>query len=392
MNHFATPADIASSAKRKIRSVVKADVAGSVDELFPMPVRAKLKVSSGAKPSLQEFAAATQKLVAGSKAKTGAGYTLKLVRRTSRAYGEQNFPDKITIDTLDDFIAITKCGQTLRRTRFVCDAVRSRLPRLAEWLIAHAGKLERLADIVNDLIAVCEALVNRPMPDCYLRELNVPVDTKFIEKHEAVLKQWLDILLPASAIDVGETKFARRYGLRDGRPHHLIRLLDHRLMAELSFPCDELSLPMRELAKLPLRDIDAIIVENRTTLLTLPLMSRTVALGGVGDSVTRLRDVTWLHECNTLFYWGDLDVDGFRILSNLRHLFPTVISVLMDEGTFDSHRDQAVEGNGRTYDNVVNLNPQEHDLMLRLGRDNLRIEQECIRHSFVRDRLSNQSK
>ena len=95
---------------------------------------------------------------------------------------------------------------------------------LSGWLLENSVKLARYSDVANDLIAVCQALLNRPMPDCFLRELDVPVDTKFIEKHGVVLKQWLDILLPASAIDVGETKFARRYGLRDGRPHHLIRL------------------------------------------------------------------------------------------------------------------------------------------------------------------------
>ncbi len=391
MSDFATPADIALAAKRKINRVIKAIVDGSVDELFPMPIRVKVKASPGTQPSLQDFAAATQKLVAGSKAETGTGYTLELVRRKSRAYGEQNFPDRITIELLDDFVAITKCDAVLRRTRFVRDTVRSSLPQLSQWLIEHAVKLERYADIVNDLIAVCQALITRPMPDCYLRQLDVPVDTKFIEKHEAVLKQWLDILLPESAIDIGETKFARRYGLRDGRPHHLIRLLDDCLITESSFPCDELSLPMRELAKLSLSNIDAIIVENRTTLLTLPPMHRTVALGGVGDSVTRLRDATWLRDCNTLFYWGDLDVDGFRILSNLRRLFPTVISVLMDEATFNSHRHHAVKGNGRIYNNLVNLNQQEHDLMQRLARDNQRIEQERIQHSYVQERLKNGS-
>ena len=387
MSDLATPADIALVAKRKVNRVIKAVVAGAVDELFPMPIRVKVKVSSGDKPSLQDFASATQKLVANSKAETGTGYTLELVRRKSRAYGEQSFPDRISIETLDDFVAITKCDDVLRRSLLFFDAVRSDLPVLSDWLVENASKLERYADFADDLIAVCRALMSRPMPDCFLRELDVPVDTKFIEKHEAVLKQMLDILLPASAIDVGETKFARRYGLRDGRPHHLIRLLDPRLVAEVSFPCNELSMPMRELAKLSFENVDAIIVENRTTLLTLPPMHRTVALGGVGDSVTRLRDAKWLHDCNTLLYWGDLDVDGFRILSNLRHLFPTVVSVMMDESTFDSHAGRTVPGNGRIYDTLSNLNQQEHDLMQRLGNENLRIEQECIEQSFVQSRL-----
>ena len=76
MSDFATPEDITAATKRKVNAVVKAVVAGKVNELFPMPIRVKVKLSSGTKPSLQAFAAATQKLVAGSKATTGSGYTL----------------------------------------------------------------------------------------------------------------------------------------------------------------------------------------------------------------------------------------------------------------------------------------------------------------------------
>jgi hypothetical protein len=391
MSDFVTPADITASAKRKVGSVVKSMVdsmvRGTVDDLFPMPIRIKVRVSSGQKPSLQEFASATQTLLAGSKSQTGLGYTVELVRRKSRLYGEQDFPDRIVIETLDDFVSITRCETVLHRVRTVCQRVHNSFPELSQWLVDHATKLERYADAVSDLIAVCKVLSGRPMPDCYLRELDVPVDTKFIEKNEAVLRQWLDILLPASAIDVGETKFCRRYGLRDGRPHHLVRLLDTTMIAELRFPCEELSMPMRNLGKLSVTRADAIIVENRTTLLTLPPMPRTIALGGVGDSVTRLRDAHWLHDCERLLYWGDLDVDGFRILSNLRRLFPATVSILMDESTFNAHQDQAVQGNGRTHQSLPNLTQAENQLMERLGKANRRIEQESIPQSYVREFL-----
>lgn len=383
MTGLATPGDVAAAAKRKVPQVIVAMVDDFVDQQFPMPIRVRVRVPSGQKPRLQEFASAVQTLLAGSKAKQGSGYTVELVRRRSRDYGEQDFPDRITIDTLSDFISLTGCDRLLHRTRSVRDAVRTSFPQLAEWLRQNAVKLERYADVVTDLIAVATVFVQRPLPDCYLRELDVPVDTKFIEKHEAVLTQWLDILLPASAIDVGETKFARRYGLRDRRQHHLFRVLDQSLVDELTLPGDELSLPMRHLRSLPIRNSHAIIVENRTTLLTLPPMTRTVALGGVGDSVTRLREVAWLHRCAVILYWGDLDVDGFRILSNLRRLFANLNSVLMDEETYTAHRDKVVSGNGRSHDAFANLTPSENMLMRQLGKDNLRIEQESIPHRYV---------
>ena len=50
-----------------------------------------------------------------------------------------------------------------------------------------------------------------------------------------------------------------------------------------------------------------------------------------------------------MFYWGDLDIDGFRILRDLRGVFPDVRSVLMDEETLNGHRDLwTTEGGGGT--------------------------------------------
>ncbi|NOR71388.1 MAG: hypothetical protein GQ532_17115, partial [Methylomarinum sp.] len=34
-------------------------------------------------------------------------------------------------------------------------------------------------------------------------------------------------------------------------------------------------------------------------------------------------------------YWGDLDTHGFAILSRLRHYYPQVKSILMDEKTLE---------------------------------------------------------
>lgn len=103
----------------------------------------------------------------------------------------------------------------------------------------------------------------------------------------------------------------------------LIRLLDPVLLRELSFPCLELSLPLSALGQLAARNIQVIIVENKANLLTLPNLPRTIALDGMGRSVTCLRDVGWLSS-TPIIHWGDLDVDGLDILSALRGCFRQV--------------------------------------------------------------------
>lgn len=87
------------------------------------------------------------------------------------------------------------------------------------------------------------------------RELPIPVDTKFIERHQGLLRRWFDIVLPPHAIRADEDHFERRYGLRYVEPHLLVRLLDSELKRELAFPCSEFSLPLSTLADLPVRRV-----------------------------------------------------------------------------------------------------------------------------------------
>lgn len=115
------------------------------------------------------------------------------------------------------------------------------------------------------------------------------VDTKFIERHERVLCDWFDLVLPPNSIRSDETHFARRYGLRYPELHVVTRFLDVDLQRELNCPWPELSLPISALESLPIRDIEVIIVENKVNLLTLPMRRRTIGFGALGRAVSELR-------------------------------------------------------------------------------------------------------
>ncbi len=194
-------------------------------------------------------------------------------------------------------------------------------------------------------------------------------------------KQELILLTPA-AIDVNETRFSYRFGLRDGQTHRAIRLLDPGLLEELRLPCDELSLPLRTLAKLPVRDATVIIVENRLNLLTLPALERAIGIEGEGKAVTRLETLKWLHH-NRIVYWGDIDIDGFQILSTLRNLFPHAESVMMDRVTLEHHREYVVQGNGSPGTIRSNLTASEAEACQWCGDNDLRLEQERVPQSYA---------
>jgi hypothetical protein len=260
--------------------------------------------------------------------------------------------------------------------------LRTACPGLSDWIARNVRSLAGFADSIDGLIDVTRYFLEHPWPDCFARQIPVHVDTKFVDRHQAVLRQWLDILLPPSAINVNETRFSERFGLRDGQQHRAIRILDDVLLRELNLPVDELSLPLRSLATLPVRDATVIVVENRLNLFTLPRLPRTIGIEGEGKAVTRLEQLRWLHD-NRIIYWGDIDVDGFQILSSLRNLFPYTASAMMDEATLDRHQDHIVAGHGRQVTIKSNLTAGELAAYRLCQRSNLRLEQERIPQQYV---------
>lgn len=141
-----------------------------------------------------------------------------------------------------------------------------------------------------------------------------------------------------------------------------------------------------EALDLPLKKI--IIVENKTnlhTMLTLPHINETIAVFGGGYSVNNIKNASWLNKLE-IMYWGDIDVQGFEILSQFRGYFPTVKSILMDKETFDNffEIDNGTESKVKCQ---LNLNKQEQDLYDILKQNNWRLEQEKIPIDYVNNKI-----
>lgn len=374
-----SPEEIADKVTKAYPRFLRQWVSGEAEAFFPCRLRVRLTLDA---QNTKETIAANKLLLENSKEQRGWGYTVHREKKRKRDFGTNLVPTAVTVDTLDDFLRLAKKQSDFENTRTVLETVTIAFPKLKEWLAAHVLTIGKLVDSVDGLIQVSRYLIAHPMPDCYIRQLPVSVDTKFVERHESILKQWLDMLLPASGINVNETKLARRYGLRDGLSHHSLRLLDPDLSQELNLPFDELSLPLRYLKKLDVRDVSVFIVENNLNLLTLPAFPRGLAIRGEGNAVTRLEELHWLSQ-NRLIYWGDIDVEGFQILSRLRNLFPHVCSIMMDLDALNQHEAATVKGNQSQTDSPVNLTSKESEAFEYCLRNHCRLEQERILQAFV---------
>ena len=137
---------------------------------------------------------------------------------------------------------------------------------------------------------------------------------------------------------------------------------------------------------LPIKRI--IVVENKTsfyTTLSLPYISNTIAIFGGGYKIADLKQIDWFNAVE-IFYWGDIDAQGFEILSQFRNYFPHTNSFLMDQATFDNFF-ESDQGTPSLVNNLLYLNEQEQQLHQHLKQNNYRLEQEKIPFAYVNQKI-----
>lgn len=342
-------------------------------ELFPRTIPANRSLD----PVDQSSAAASvRRLREQSKEVRGFGYSVEWKERNSRAFGRNLFPERIYFETQEDLLRLIGKKAEFEAFRKSVLQIRAEFPELLGWIASNRQTLIDAEPNIDGLLEVLRYFNANPRPDCFARELPLTVDTKFIERNEGILRDWFDLVLPDS-VHSHELHFAKRYGLRYREQHVALRFLDLDLQRECGSPWNELSLPLSALAAMSPQSCKAYIVENMVNLLTLPPRVRTVGLGGLGQAVSELRQVHWLYH-TPICYWGDIDVEGFMILSALRAVFPHVRSILMDHATLCRFKGIAILGTNRRIPLPPYLNAGEQLAFEICTRENIRVEQERI--------------
>ena len=366
------PDGLRTKAENLYREFLRAWLAGA--SFFPraIPVNRQLDATDHA-----GAIAAINALRDGSKEVRGFGYTIEWREKRSRAFGRNSFPERIYFETQEDFLRFIGKQSEFSAFSSAVDRLHSEFSELEGWISSHRQLLIEVEPDLDGLLHVLRYFRANPRPACFARELPLPVDTKFVERQERVLRDWFDLVLPPNSIRSDESHFCRRFGLRYAELHVFVRFLDSELQHELKCPWPELSLPLSVLAAFPVRDAEAVIVENKVNLLTLRPRRRSIGLGALGRAVSELRAVPWLATI-PITYWGDLDVEGFQILSALRAEFPHARSLLMDAAAVNRYRSLAGAGTGSNYSIPVHLTADETLAFDLCHQGNLRIEQERI--------------
>lgn len=317
-------------------------------------------------------------LINHSKEKKGFGYSIEYTTVKTKLHGVQDLPSSIVFQSENDYLKFI--GKEKVTARFKEDIARiiEDYPELNDWIYKYPRKV-----IENDwdsLLMVCAYFKRTPQPNLYIRELPIKVHTKFIENNKGIIKELLDILI-ADYVDQDEKHFESRFHLKYDEPIVRFRILDNSI-SHLSFSdVEDISIPISQFKQLTIPVQKVYVVENKINMLSFPMVEKSIVIWGHGFGVETICNVDWLKD-KDIFYWGDLDAQGFQILSLLRSHFGQVKSFMMDRVTFDNF----YEGDKGTKTNVEKglcLTSEENDMFLYLKLNNLRLEQEKIPYEYT---------
>ena len=355
------------------------------DVFFPKTIRANKSVSS----DFDEMRKELSDVIEHSKDRKGFGYAIIYKQVNTKKHGIQSLPEEISFQTESDFLKYLHKEKEITQFRNDCSLILSHFPELKEWVIKYPLKIIGYKEKWNDLLKVCNYFIDTPKPNLYIRELPIQVHTKFIEENKGIFKALLEILIN-DHIQKNETNFEKRFNLKYAEPAVHFRILDEQIAQTYFSEIDDLSIPISKFRQLNIPLKKVFVVENKMNMLTFPKIEKSIVIFGSGYGVENVKETKILKNAE-LYYWGDLDVQGFEILSQFRGYFPHTNSIFMDKATLDKFFENDL-GTPSKVLIEMNLTEEEKQLYEILKENNWRLEQEKIPQEYVKNKLINNYK
>lgn len=373
-----TSEEIKKKALRKYTDYLRNVAVGTTFQPIEIPCDKK------ASDTIAEYQKEYNDIRSLSKEVKGYGYSIEWKTIKNRILGTQDFPSKIKFETAEGFERFLQKVKEVDVFRKNVALIKGRFPKLQCWIEKYPLKVIDNSEYWSDILKVLDYFSKNPQPQLYIRELPIEVHTKFIEQHKALIGELLDIVIK-EYINTNEKEFEKRYNLRYDEPTVRMRLLDRTLAKKLFYGLDDITIPISLFLKLQIPISKVYIVENKVNFLTFPLIPNSIVIWGKGYGVASIKESELL-KSTELIYWGDLDAQGFEILSQFRSYFGQVKSLLMDKATFDNYFEKEC-GTPSKINVKLNLTTEEEELYQYIKVNNYRLEQEKIPQRYVIEQL-----
>ncbi|RZG68502.1 hypothetical protein EXU29_17660 [Acinetobacter wuhouensis] len=378
-----TAQEIKLKAQRRYAEYLKSLINEST--IFPLVIPGNKTYN---KSSMDEFRREISNISKDSKEKKGFGYTIEYQTIRTKSLGLQDLPIRVFFECEEDFVRYIAKLEEVKAFKQNYQKILQLIPKLKTWIEINPLKVIDNATNWDSLLKVCQYFQTTPQPNLYIRELPILVHTKFIEQNKGVLRALLLEIIPEYC-DPKQTNFENCFNLKAHESQVRFRILDSQLSSQYLLGITDLAIPLSQFKSLTLPIKRVIVIENKIsfyTALTLPDMSNTIVIFGSGYKIAELKQVTWFNDVE-LLYWGDIDSQGFEILSQFRSYFPHTNSLLMDEITFNLFFEQD-SGTPTTINMENYLNDEEQNLYQRIRSNNWRLEQEKIPVEYVNKSLN----
>ena len=358
---------------------------------FPWEIPAGREYRSLSLASYTKIEKSLAELHRFSKHITGTGYSLVRETAETRKMGTQTLLKKVVFATEEDYLSFLK--KTKQAFRFLKNVrtVYGHYPASEPWICSSLDRLQNSEDSENYWEQVCSCVkwfLENPVSGLYIREIPLPIHTKFIESHKNDILSLVRFLRRGQADE--STGFEDELGLRQDEAFIRFRIGDRDQGFPLSvFSREEILESYGEHYEIK----EVFIIENKMVYLTFPKAEKRLCIFGSGFQVTALSSCAWLSSV-PVFYFGDLDEHGFLILSRFRNCFSHVRSFCMDICTLENFDEFRVPGKSlpaeMTSGKVMPLLTEDEQRVfssLRNDQQRNRLEQERIPLSYVIEQL-----
>lgn len=303
-------------------------------------------------------------------------------RKRTASFGKQLMPVRVFINTPEDAMALL--GLTKKKKEFLAGLsdVESQMPSLRDWYLTYFVRIFA-EDFFPMALSIARFMLEQEQREGYLREMAIPgVDTKFLENHNFLVRTLWNALFPENTAESSDELWEKLFVQKVPTPSICVRSLDEHLRFA---GVRKLFLSQDDIADFQPPHRRIFITENKVNGYTFPDAEDSLILFGMGYGVLEMAEsAPWLAD-KEIYYWGDLDHDGFNILSNLRKVLPEmkIHSFLMDKETLLTYVDPKVKDTGNTTTIPDYLTVSEKMAWKLIHDNGWRLEQERIPHEKV---------
>ena len=303
--------------------------------------------------------------------------------------GKQRLPIQVVFDELQSYLQAIKKEDEYQRFVKTYKEIIALYPNLKYLFLKKPFKVLEFEAVWEPILHVLTYILNNPAPNIYIRELGLEnIDTKFVEKYKRIIDTLASALKEVEPLrSLANNSFEKKYGFKYQEPQIRFRLLDEKLFIH---GLSDLTVTYSEFKNLDIACKKVFIVENKITTLSFPPIQDAIVIFGQGYGVSILKNIDWLSK-RVIYYWGDIDLDGFAILSRLRGYYPQTQSLMMDASTMQKFYTLKVQALHTSKEkNLEHLTDKERNLYQKIINEfgeSFRIEQERIPFSYVKSQI-----